>query len=93
MGMSKLEIFKQLKILALEVAKCYESMATQEEYKEATGEELQPLVGLLPMMKIMKLQAKELELTALLSEKARDSAKSTDQDINIHKFIIAPDRR
>ena len=93
MAMSDLEIFSQLKALALEEAKCYGSMAAQEEYKAATGDEFQPLVGLLPMIKIMKLQVKKLELTDQLNEKARDSAKSTDQQVNIHRFIITPDRR
>ena len=93
MAMSDLEIFNKLKVLALEEAKCYGSMAAQEELKSTTGEEVRPLVGILPMIKLMSIQAKKLELTDMLNDKARDSAKSTDPQVNIHKFIITPDRR
>lgn len=93
MAMSESEIFRKLKALSLEEAECFGKMAEQEELKEVTDEEVIPLVGLLPMMQILRITAKKNELSAQLNETARDSAKSTDQGSNTFSFILPPDRR
>lgn len=92
MVMSDKEMFQKLKVLALAEAECYGKLAEQEELIES-GVEVMPLLGVLPFVKIANIQAKKIELASMLNEKARDSAKSTDPNVNIHKFIITPDRR
>lgn len=93
MAMSDLEIFKKLKDLSEQETNVFNSLIAQEELKMATGEEIRPLVGLLPMMKLIDIQLKKNALSEQLKDKVQSSAKQPDPQVNIHRFIVTPDRR
>ncbi len=93
MAMSDLEIFKRLKDLSEQETSVFNSLIAQEELKVATGEEIRPLVGLLQMMKLIDIQLKKNALSEQLKDKVQSSAKQPDPQVNIHSFIITPDRR